>query len=243
MHRQATLLVTALITSLFGLSGCAAPRYSDAPTPTRFAVSQQQALQAAAHWQAIADNMAEQISADLKNKGQARILYVKVTDQETAFVDGFRELLTTALVNQGWDLSTSPKGALTVEVRYSAQTFRPERVQNVYHYGDATALVAGLWAVAGIADSGLSRGAKLLAATAGAEGFAWFRNESTEGGHMNKVIDGPIPQTEIILTAQVLDNDRILARRTNLYYAIDKDIGLYWKRTASTSTTLQVKGE
>ena len=241
MHRQAKILATALITSILGLSGCAAPRYSDAPTPTRFATSQQQTLQAAAHWQVIADNMAEQISNDLKNKGQARVLHVKVTDQETAFVDGFRELLTTALVNQGWDLSTSPKGALTVEVRYSVQRFRPDRAQNVYFYGDATALVAGLWAVAGIADSGLTRGAKLLTTAAAVEGFSWLRNEAPGGLQQGNVVNGPTPRSEVILTAQVLDNDRILARRTNLYFAADEDFGLYWKRTATT--TLQVKGE
>ena len=130
-------------------------------------------------------------------------------------------------------VSTDARNALTVDVRYSIYSFRPDRAQNTYYYGDATALTAGLWAIGAVAaadispNAGISAGVKALSAVAGIEGFARLSQEAMGRG---QYASGPVPRSEIILTAAVADNTRLVSRRTNIYYATDEDGELYWKK-------------
>ena len=226
------------------LVGCAA-RYADVPAPTRFENTKQPKLQAAEHWRSIAEHVAGQLPADLREKLNGRAIYVPQPGGEQPFVDGFRDLLITALVGQGFAVSTEAKNALSVDVRYSIFRFRPDRLQNTYYYGEATALAAGLWAVGGIVAAdissagGVSAGAKLLTVAAGLDGFSWVSNEAMGRG---QYAAGPVPRSEILLTVSVVDNARIASRRSNIYYTADEDQALYWNRPA-TAHTLTVKGD
>lgn len=234
--RMKKILVTSLAIAITGLFGCAA-RYADVPAPTRFENTKQQKLQAAEHWRNIADHAAGQIANDLHDKLNGRAVFVPQPGGEQAFVEGFRELLITALVGQGLPVSTEAKNALTVDVRYSIYRFSPDRAKNIYYYGDATALAAGLWAVGGIVAAdvssagGVSAGAKLLTVAAGLDGFAWLSNEAMGRG---QYASGPVPRSEIVLTSSVVDGSRIVSRRSNIYYTADEDPGLYWNRSAAT---------
>lgn len=242
------LTASCLALTLTGLlAGCAAPRYADVPAPTRFENSKQQQIQAAQHWQLIAENVASQLAADLRNKAGERAVYVPQPGGEQPFVEGFRELLITALVAQGLPVSTEAQGALTVDVKYSIYRFRPGRTQSTYYYGDATLLAAGLWAIGGIAAgevsnaAGVAAGAKLLTVAAGVEGFSWLRNDV---GGRGQYTDGPVPRSEILLTASIVDGTRIVSRRSNIYYTSDDEAGLYWNRSAKGGAQLlQVKGD
>lgn len=232
------------------LTGCISSQYTDAPTPTRFPRSEQQQLQSAAHWNTIAEHFASQIAQDLRNKNTTAALYVEpASGRDFAFADGFRELLTTALVNQGWEVSTRPgNDALKVDVRYSAYRFDNQRAYESYQYGSVTALAAGLWAFTasaiGIADAGASVGISILLGTSMIEGSNALRNETPMGGTQAKVARNPMPKTEIIITASVADNNRIVARRSNVYFTADEDAALYWQRSGTgRGTTLPVKGE
>lgn len=229
------LATSGLALALAGtMIGCAAPRYADVPAPTRFENSTQQKLQAAQHWQVIADHFARNIAEDIRKNGSSRAVYVPTPGGEQAFVEGFRELLITALVAQGLPVSTEARNALTVDVRYSIYRFRPERAQNTYYYGEATALGAGLWALGAVASAdisssaSLSAGIKLLTAAAGLEGFTWLPQEGL--GH-GQFASGPVPRSEILLTASIADGLRIVSRRSNIYYATDEDRSLYWDQT------------
>jgi hypothetical protein len=239
------LLLTGVALAIAGLLGCAAPRYADVPAPTRFANTKQQKLQAAEHWQTIAEHFAKQLADDLKGKLGDRAVYMPLPGGEQAFVEGFRELLITSLLAQGLPVSTEAKNALSVDVRYSIYRFRPERLQNTYFYGDATALAAGIWAVGGIAAaeishaSGVAAGAKLLAVAAAADGFGWLSNEVQGRG---EYANGPVPRSEILLTASVADASRMVARRSNIYYTMDEDKALYWDRP-SAAHVLSVSGD
>jgi len=236
--------VTRLAGAIMGLallSGCAA-RYADVPTPTRFENSKQNKLQAAAHWQVIADNFATQISDDLRKQGISQPLYIAADQKDYAFVEGFRELLTTAMVAQGWDMRTSSRKALSVDIRYSIYKFQPERLKNVYYHGEATALVAGLWAVSGIVDSGMSAGAKALSVAVLADGASWFAQEAQNGPKFGQHASGPVPQSEIIVTASINDGDKIVARRSNIYFTVDEDKSLYWNKPAD-APVMRLKGE
>lgn len=221
--------------------GCA-PRYADVPAPTRFENNVQQKLQAAQHWQAIADHFARNIAEDMRQKGNSRALHVATPGGEQAFVEGFRELLITALVAQGLPVSTDPRDALNVDVRYSIYTFSPDRARNTYYYGEATALAAGLWALGAVASADIassaavSTGVKALVAAVGLDGFAWVHQEALGNG---RYASGPVPRSEILLTASITDRSRIVSRRTNIYYATDEDRALYWNQ-ASRGNTIKV---
>lgn len=238
MNKIATSGLACVFASM--VLGCATPRYADVPAPTRFENSKQQKLQAAQHWQVIADHFAKQLGEDLREKLNGRAVYVPQPGGEQAFVEGFRELLITALVGQGLPVSTEAKGAFVVDVRYSIYRFRPERLQSTYFYGEATALAAGLWAVGGVVSaSGVSPGAKLLTVAAGLEGFAWLSKESIGGG---QYAAGPVPRSEILLTASVTEGSRIASRRSNIYYTEDDDQALYWNRS-SAAHSVSVVGD
>lgn len=199
----------------------------------------QEKLQAADHWRKIAEHFAGQLAADLNGKLNGRALYVPTPGGEQAFVEGFRELLITALVQQGLPVSSEARNALVVDVHYSIYRFRPDRAENTYFYGEATALTTGLWAIGGVmaADissvGGVTAGVKLLSAIAGLEGFSWLANERMGKG---QYATGPVPRSEILLTASIADNSRIISRRSNIYYAVDADQDLYWKRTAQAQS-------
>ena len=80
-----TFLLGALVVAVGGLSACAS-RYADAPAPTRFANATQQKVQAASHWQMIAEHVAGQLNRDLSAKLNGRSLFVPQPGGEQPFV-------------------------------------------------------------------------------------------------------------------------------------------------------------
>lgn len=239
-----SLFALAAVTACLGFTGCTA-RYADVPAPTRFANEEQQKLQAARHWQLIADHFAAQLVGSLGSKLNGRALHIPQPGGEQAFVEGFRELLTTSLVAQGVPVTLDPNGALVADVRYNIYGFQPERAAGTRFYGEATLLTAGLWAVGGILSApgasarGVNAGSKLLVAVAGLEGFDWLHNEGFSGG---RHASGPVPQSEILLTVSVTDGKRIASRYSSIYYTADQDAGLYWNKQRSAQP-LQVVGD
>jgi hypothetical protein len=237
------VLTTAALLVMTAFTGCAS-RYADVPMPTRFDNSGQQKLQAAEHWRVIASHAAAQLAVDLKDKYGDRAVHVPMPEGEQVFVGGFRELLITELVAQGIPVSTKPAKAMLVDVRYSIFKFRPDRLENTRYYGDATMLAAGIWAVGGVLDAsiaaapGVDAGAKMLLTVAGLEGFSWLKNE---GMGRDRRAAGPVPRSEILLTTTVQDADRIVSRKSNIYYVADEDPGLYVDRPAAH--TLTVRGD
>lgn len=238
------IIFTAVALACVGMAGCAS-RHADVPAPTRFANEDQQKLQAARHWQLIAEHFADQMASSVRDKLNGRAVFVPQPGGEQPFVEGFRESLTTGLVARGVPVAVSEAGSLVADVRYSAYRFRPERAASTYYYGEATALAAGLWAIGGVmaADispaAGVSAGAKLLLAAAAFDGFGWLKNEALGSA---RHATGSVPSTEIMLTVALADGGRIVSRQTSVYYTADEDAGLYWKRTGA-GATLKVVGD
>lgn len=231
------MTTSMLAMALASLSiGCATPRYADAPAPARFENTTQQKLQAANHWQVIADHFASKIAWDLNGTLGDRAIFIPQPGDEQPFVKGFRELLTTSLVQKGIPVSTTANRALIVDISYSIYRFSPNRAANTYAYGELSLLAAGLWAIGGIVTAdvasaaGVDIGAKLLGTAAAVEGVSWLRNEKMNAG---QYASGPVPRSEIILTSTIVDNSRIFSRITNIYYTSDDEPELYWDRPAS----------
>jgi hypothetical protein len=174
-----------------------------------------------------------------------------------AFVEGFTELLTTSLVARGLDVRTCVQrtcsgvnatdgtdgkpNALVVDVRYSVYAFQPK---NIYYTGELTSLTAGLIAVAGIVDGGgvahrpVSYAGKLLG-VAMLQDAAFWASHNSDTGPSGKYMRS-VPKTEILLTASVTQGDKIVVRRSNVYFATDEDAALYWQGFGGK--TMRVKG-
>lgn len=205
VHAFGAVVALAAITA-----GCATP-YSEVPLATNFPTAKQPKVQAAAHWNTIAGDVASQISAKLSER---RPLYVAQPATKSAFDRAFANQLISALVGGGHTVLKSPAGALTVEVDTQVVSFSPNRPQ-YRHAGTATALTTGVWALhVGEATAG----AALFATIAAADAFTWFRSEFATG---------ETPKTEIIVTTSVSDNNQYLSRNTSVYYVADSDRELY----------------
>jgi len=257
MRKIAT--ATILATVITGITSGCATQYADVPTPTRFANSKQEKLQAAQHWKVIADHFAEQIAGDLFGRTDGLIsgewrglpLYIPQPGGEQRFVQGFRELLITSLAQKKIPLSTSANNALTVDLSYSIYRFSADRQANTYTYGKLTVLAAGVWALGGVlaapgsSHAGVEAGSKLLATAAAFDGYKAFNDEVLGEG---QIAGGPVPRSEIILTSSIVDKSRIISRISNIYYTSDNERELYWDKpstavpVAAPATTIKVTG-
>lgn len=214
----AALALTAIVT------GCATP-HSEVPLATNFPTAKQPKVQAAAHWNTIAVDVASQMSTKLVER---RPLHVAQPATKSAFDRAFANQLVSALVGSGHTVLKSPAGALTVEVDTQIVSFSPDRPQ-YRHAGTATALATGVWALhVGEATAG----AALFATIAAADAYTWFRSEFATG---------ETPKTEIIVTTSVSDNNQYLSRNTSVYYVADSDKALY-EAVGLTTRNIKVRG-
>ncbi|WP_119155197.1 hypothetical protein [Caldimonas tepidiphila] len=211
-------------------AGCAAP-YSETPIATNFGTTKQQKLQAAAHWNVIAKDLARQLTDKLPANSR---LHVRTSApiEGSAFERAFAVQLTTALVQSGHQVLKAPDaGVLLVEVDTQAVPFSPSRAK--YHAaGQLTALGTGLYALYEVAER----------ASAGvAAALAVLVHDSLQASG-SELASGDTPQTEIIVTASISDTSKYLARITTAYYVADKDRTLYESQSQTSVKTFQVKG-
>ncbi len=225
MHTR--LLAAAAAATL--ATACATP-YAPAPLATNFETSKQHTLQAAAHWNTIAQDVAAKLSARLP---QNTPLYINQQADASAFERAFTGQLITALIEAGHPVMRTPEGALRVGVDTQAVPFAADRPQ-YRHAGKATALGAGLWALYDIVEYASNGPAKAaLLAVGAADAYAWFDSEFTGGG---------TPSMEIIVNTSVTDARRYVARNTSVYYVADADQRLYTANQQGRVGTFRVVG-
>ncbi len=196
------------------LAGCAA-EYSEVPRPTNYPVLKQKKMQAASHWNIIANDVAEQISNSIRKD---EILYLSRSKQETEFNEAFYNQLLTALVNKGIRISKNgDTRALTVDVETQLVKFSPNRFQN-HRFVSSTVIAAGLMAVNGLHPSTTTAAALgILGVTAANDWHQW----------MDEYAKGETPQYELIVTTSATNSVQYIARRTDVYYIADPDNHLY----------------
>lgn len=218
-------MIGACVALLF-LSGCAT-QYSSVPSPTNFPTAEQQKLQAASHWNTIAQNVADRMGGKIAD---ASALYVNVNEEQTDFERAFANQLTTSLVEAGYSVMTSPDRAMIVELDIQAVEFTANRPK--YSHSSATALGAGLFVLYEIAESDPVLATAL--ALGAADAFGWFHS---------KFPSGAIPRTEIIVNVSISNSDQFVVRSTDVYYVAGTDMSLYELPSApKPMTTIQVTG-
>ncbi|MDW5375703.1 hypothetical protein R6258_02110 [Halomonas sp. HP20-15] len=194
------LLLTGLSSSLL-LSGCFAANTSQAPMAKTYPYSEQQKMQAAHHWDVLAEYEAAGILRSSALRG--RSLFLNPTHGESPFARSFDDLLTSQLVSNGALVRTDPINAAQIDYRvqvveHKGRDFIREPM------GTWTALSAGIavatWPVNHWSEPALA----LIPAAALVDAFS---------GSWESVS----PQ-EVIITTQVSENNRILYSSSNIYY-------------------------
>jgi len=191
------------------LSGCFYANTSQTPIATTYPYSEQQRMQAAHHWNVLAQHEATRILQ--RERVRFRDLYITPTHDHGLhgysggeFERGFRTLLTSELVTRGASVMTEPTDA-TAEVRIGVETVtHRDRGFIRPPVGAFTALTTGI-AVATIPYNQWSEPALGL----------------IPGGILADITSGSWTHTgneEIIITTQIVDGERILYSSSNIYY-------------------------
>lgn len=197
------------------LTGACATPYSPAPLATNFETSKQHKLQAASHWNTIARDVADKLSARLPAGSK---LFINQQTDASPFERAFSAQLATSLVDSGHLVMRSPEGAMRVGVDTQAVPFSADRPQ-YRHAGSATVLGAGIWALYDIVEYASNGPAKAaLATVAVADAYHWFQSEFASGA---------TPSMEIIVNTSITDATRYIARTTSAYYVANADQRLY----------------
>jgi len=201
------LIATAAVLALAGLGACA-----QAPMPESYPLSYQLKMQAAAHWDLLAQHVAQRLNNQLPGGNQGISLYVAEPRPVTTFNRALHDLVVTHLVEYGFNVTTTPyAGALTVQldtqvVHHTGRSIRPQPGSFV--------AIGGVGALGGMAARGpgaaLGAGALLIGAA-----------EFLSGGA------GDAPDTEIIVSTSVLDGNMYRARLRDIYYVSDDNQDQY----------------
>ncbi len=214
MTRSALLFCLALA---LAAAGCAR-----IPQPSTFMFSDQQKMQAAHHWEVLANNVADQINHELIRQGYLETpVFVRHTCNRpdpcapgatTPFDEGFNDLLISQLVNFGIPTQAKPgNGALTVEYKVQVVHHQSGRIRRLWP-GVLTALTSS---VIVLQDAPWEAIALAAAATGDLTG-----GTLTVDGHY-----------EVIISASIVHDNLYLMRKSSIYYVNDPD---FWHYQPST---------
>ncbi|GAB2800119.1 hypothetical protein GCM10027040_29590 [Halomonas shantousis] len=202
------------------LSGCFYVNTSQVPMATTYPITEQQKMQAAHHWDVLAQHEAQQILT--RPSLRDRPLFVAGNTQTTPFANGFDDLLISRLVSSGAIVRTDPLNA--AQVHYSVQVVKhKDRGYIRESPGTWTALSTGI-AVATLPINHWNEPALALIPAAGIVDL--FSGNWTELSH-----------EEVIITTQVTDNNRILYSSSNIYYINAGDDDHYESGTKTIPVT------
>ncbi|MBR9830042.1 MAG: hypothetical protein GYB41_15635 [Oceanospirillales bacterium] len=182
------------------LAGCST-HTSQAPIASTYPISEQQKMQAAHHWDVLAQHQAELlIQSDLL---KSQPLFIKGADKATPFSTAFDTLLTSQLVANGAYVKTTPNQA--AEVSYKVQVVKhKDRGYIRAPEGAMTTLAAGI-AVATIPFNNWAEPAlALIPAAAATDLFSGSWTSETS--------------QEVVITTQVTMAEQVVYSDSSIYY-------------------------
>ncbi len=199
------------------------------PQPVGYGYSKQSKMQAAHHWEILANDVANDINRELIARGYlVDPLYVRHScglpdscgaGETFPFDEGFNDLLVSELVGFGVPIQVAQEeDAMIVDYKVQVLYHNATRYQWPQP-GVITALAAGI-VVFKDAPSEL-----INLAIAGATDLA--RTTSVVNGHY-----------EVIITTSISDNNKYIMRSSNIYYINDEDFWHYQNMTPATELEL-----
>lgn len=203
------------------------------PTAEPFPDTSLRKAKSAEHWNVIAGDVAVQ-TGGLQNRPemQAKPLYVAPSADNSDFSRGFHAMLISKLVNAGLSVATRPEGA--VEVRYEAQVVRHLAGQGNYQPGTVAALAGGILVAREVAVGSASATGKAVAATALIAGADLLAAHAKLHSATN---------TEVIVTTSLIDGNRFLMRKTDVYYVEDAEGVMFEAPFRAQTKTIGVTGK
>ena len=226
-HTLLRFLVIILVSSQLG--GCFYRQMAQAPIATTYRYSEQQRMQAAHHWDVLADHEVDSMLGSERLRGKTYYIPEADTSHQGDFMQGYRSLLTSRLVSRGAPVSVSPAFGARVNVDVQVVDHRDRSFIRPPH-GALTTLAAGI-AVATVPYNHWTEPSLALiplAAAADVVSGSW-----TYTG-----------DTEVIITTQVIEDHRVIYSSSNLYYINRGDRRHYGERPAPAPTpTIRVTDE
>lgn len=222
----------SLFLILAGMTLCLVSACIRLPQPQGFLYSDQRKMQAAHHWNVLANDVASRISSELLRQNYLNAaVYVRHScgssdacgsDATFPFDEGFNDLLTTQLVNFGVNTLVTEEDALIVEYKVQVIQHRANRRQWPQP-GMLTALTAGIL---------VFRDAPWDIATLAAAAAIDTLNATsvTSGRH------------EIVITSSIIDGNKYVMRTSDLYYINDTDYWQYQQAEPATDIGLISRG-
>ncbi len=191
------------------ITGCA--QLAGVPRSEPFPDASLRKSKSAEHWNVIAGDVATETAAlRTRPEFQDKPLYVVPSDDNSDFSIGFQSMLISKLVNRGLTVATKPAGA--AQVKYEAQVVRHLAGQGDYQPGSFAALAGGIVVARHIGRGNALTSSTLVQATALVAGAEV----------LNAYVQLRSPtNTEVIITTSVIDNNRFLMRKTDVYYVED----------------------
>ncbi len=207
--------------------------YTQTPRPAAYDYSTQQTMQAAYHWDILAEDVAREIKMNLaKRESLTQPVYVEPAcgaplspcqpHGESPFGEGFRDLLMTHLVKQGLiTIDEIENGALVVSNKVQVVYHKENRPTRRYPAGIvsgiATTIAGSILVLRDAYEYGSVGPQSLALGFAVIGGGVWY---DVTGGMFNKM-----PHSEVIITTSIKDYNAYVMRKTDIYYINDQD---YW---------------
>lgn len=206
----------ALVLACTLCTGCG----SAVPVTTTYSWQTQKKMQAARHWEILADDMAGQVKHYLKKREDLSLPVYVVPQEGSAFGKIFRELLVSELMDRDVAVSRNETNALKLEystqvLTHGARTYQKFPLKlTVLGTGVAVArkidnIMNEIDQMKAMTAIGLGVGAGLLSDLA----------LSRYGGEPS--------QSEVIITTSLSKGDTLLIHQSDIYYINDPDVGHY----------------
>jgi hypothetical protein len=188
---------------------------SQLPIAQSYDLTYQRKMQAAYHWQVLAQDISNQVI----NRIATRVLPIKIVIQPegppTAFSQALEDMLITEFVEQGIAVLTVPSED-TIVLTYDVQVVRYEPGRFVREAPGTYALLGGgVIAVTSLVND-FSVGA-----------LSWTVAGAAAAAELGAGSYSEVSNTEVIINASLLWQGEYVARYTDIYYVPDADSGHY----------------
>lgn len=198
-------LLFLIFITIFLFSGC----YSQVPKPATFPMTYQKKMQAAGHWNVMANDVGDQLTQFLKyqDTNQADQFGIYIEPLPGSFGRAFTEMITARLVQSGIRVLHTQEDCPVIQFKTQVIRHKTDRFERPAP-GTFTTLAAGIYVLHHITWDTLTF---LGIPAAGIADYAIGTQ-------------AVLPHSEILVTTSMIGpNNRYLFYRTDLYYINDKD--------------------
>lgn len=216
------ILAVTILSAL--IIGCAS-KNSEYPRATMHPYSKQQKMQAAEHWNVLAENEAKLIVEKLPD---SPLIYISCssnagcgerTGRITPFSEAYTQLLTTHLVNSGAAVTISDEpNSLLLEYHVQVITHKDRGGLPVTKPGELTAGATAAYTIYQAAENWSKPGLVAVPIVIGTDLYRYHKEETS------------VSNSEVLVTTTIRDGNRILVSDSRVYYFNAGDASHYENR-------------